>query len=679
MLTYQNIKNNSTRSLDCKIYRDEYWDFMLYRGEAYGCYNVDNQLLADFSSLHIEDGILYSTVTWKDAVNDGVLMEDIGFTGIDNGLIQFRKDRITNQQFLDILTGSTYEINEGDMRLFLTPVTGNTLDFDYPMYYNDEEHCIEFKGGFYQGFYKLHGFDYQTLPNGPTTEWGLYFKLRPRTDYEVGIRTLNYIHPENNGIFFYMGTRAENKFCELYKMDSAVTETLKRQSVMTDGYFAPNTCDTSGDTVDLQNKVIHVKDYLADLEEKEKPNRCKMDYYNDDCKDCHHENPISYFDDNYIDEKSMDFCWEEKEKPQPEPKPKPKPKKYTPHYDCECQITSIPDFNWHVSEIYDYKYDEDSHCCDSNKCKPKPKPPKPDCADYFGDGYVYETVCADSNKSVAEEYFGNDVDINEDELTDSFGRLVTKKGYYEIESDNKFLMFDRTPDGFTVRSWIEGTKVTLTGRQDWSNINYFPIMNRTATGYTVKDIYKYQEENSIPYNIYKDIKNNAFALRVTENGAIGYKYSILDCKSENDQYYTVEEQYSKDGLIKPDEWSTVYVRIVVLNPSRNKCDRYRSKRKIKLYFYVNGFLVFISKELPMFNFRELDDVYQKQEAVPYSISLGGGTQGLLEAILPDYYKLSDYIFPIEKSYCGTFLGDIKDFRIYDGFVNFTIINNDFMC
>ncbi len=74
MLTYQNIKNNSTRSLDCKIYRDEYWDFMLYRGEAYGCYNVDNQLLADFSSLHIEDGILYSTVLWKAAVNDGVLM-----------------------------------------------------------------------------------------------------------------------------------------------------------------------------------------------------------------------------------------------------------------------------------------------------------------------------------------------------------------------------------------------------------------------------------------------------------------------------------------------------------------------------------------------------------------------------------------------------------------------------
>ena len=94
---------------------------------------------------------------------------------------------------------------------------------------------------------------------------------------------------------------------------------------------------------------------------------------------------------------------------------------------------------------------------------------------------------------------------------------------------------------------------------------------------------------------------------------------------------------------------------------------------MKLYFYVNGFLVFISKELDEFNFRELNDTYQKQEGVPYSISLGGGTQGLLESILPDYYNTPDYIFPIEKDFCGTFLGDIKSFKIIDGNVNFFTI------
>lgn len=677
MLTYQNIKNNSTRSLDSKLYRDEYWDFMLYRGEVFGCYDVSNQLLADFSSLYIEDGILYSTVTWEDAVNNGVLMEDIGFTGIDNGLIHFRKDRISNRDFLKILTGSTYEINSGDTRLFFSPITGNTLDFDYPMFYNSEEKYIAFQGGFYQGFYKLFGFDYQTLPNGPDTEWGLYFKIRPRTDYEVGIRTVNHIHPENNGIFFYMGTRAENKFSHLYKMDDELSESLKRESVMTDGYFAPYTCDISGDTVDLQNKIIHVKDYLADLTEDEKKHDCMVQYYDDDCKECHKRNPISYFDDDYIDVDSMDFCWEPEPQPEPKPKPKPKPKRI-PQVDCECDITSIPEFNLHISNIYEYKYDEDSHCCGS-KDKPCPPKPKDDCDNYFGPDYIKEVVCADSDKSIDEEYFADDADIKENEISDSFGHLITKKGYYEIESDNKFLMFDRTKDGFTVKNWIEGTTVTLTGRQDWANINYFPIMNRTCTGYTVDNIYKYHEDNVIPYNIYKDIKNNAFCLRITENGAVGYKYSVLDCNADNEQHYTVEEEYSKDGLIKPDEWNTVYVRIVIINPSKLKCDPNKGKRRMKLYFYVNGFLVFISKELPEFNFRQLDDTYQKQEAVPFSMSLGGGSQGLLETILPDYYKQSEYIFPIEKSFCGTFLGDIKDFRIYNGFVNYTIINNDFNC
>ena len=91
--------------------------------------------------------------------------------------------------------------------------------------------------------------------------------------------------------------------------------------------------------------------------------------------------------------------------------------------------------------------------------------------------------------------------------------------------------------------------------------------------------------------------------------------------------------------------------------------------------YVNGFRIFISKELDTFVFKALDEVYQKQEAVPYSISLGGGSLGLLETILPNYYAISDYVLPIEKDFCGTFLGDIKCFKIYQGFINYSAIAN----
>ena len=651
-MTYQNILNNNVRSIDCKLLEDEYFDYMLYKGEVYGSNNISEMTIANFSCpFLIENGVLYSTSTWVDAKNNGVLLEDIGFTGPDNGFISFRKDRISNKDYLDILTGSTYEIEEDDTRLFLSPITGNTLNFDYPMFLDeDETGCfLALQGGFYQGFYKLFGKEwcYQTLPNGPDYEWNLYFDIRPRSDYEVGVTTVNHIHPENKGIFFYLGTRAENKFWSLYKTDEEVTNPLKRIPD-DDNYTNAEICGEESDTDFNKINVVH-EDYMADEPE---------------------EIPESYFEDDYMISASTDDCpctaqhlAEEQNKHK--------------NYDFDNGYLSEDDnddVTFTISDIYEYKYQEDSNCCEKGlNCGTSDYKEPYKCDNFFQDDF-YNDECYNGPKAIEDEYLGQDADIVEDDITDSFGHALTKKGYYEIESDNKFLMFDRTKDGFTVNNWIEGTKVTLTARQDWANINYFPIMNRTCTGYTVDNIYKYQEENSIPYNIYKDIKNNAFCLRITDDGAIGYRYSVLDCEAENEQHYAVREEYSKPGVVKIDEWNKIVVKIAILNPMVSN-GKYINKghRKMKLYFYVNGFLVFISKELDEFNFRELNDTYQKQEGVPYSISLGGGTQGLLESILPDYYNTPDYIFPIEKDFCGTFLGDIKSFKIIDGNVNFFTI------
>lgn len=627
MMTNQNIRLNNVRSLDARLLNDEYFDYMLYKGGVYGVYDPSNQLIADFSCpFDIENDKLYSTAKWSDAVNNGVEMEDIGFTGMDNGFIKFRKDRISNKEFLDLLTASTYSIEEDDDRLFLSPVTGNTLTFEYPMeIVNDDKNCyIAFKGGFYQGFYKLYGFDYQVLPNGVDVEWNLNFKIRPRSDYEVGKKTVNFIHPENKGIFFFMGTRAENKFWNFYKTDSAVTETFKKESSLNDGYF------DSGETYEKQYSA---NDYL--------------DYNDSGYSETIEETTDDYNDDGYFanDEEYTKPCsgsCEEKK--------------------CECSGKS-GEIKYTISDFFAYKYQETSNC-GCGDCKKEDKPcgckekEKQDCSHYYQDGY-----------------FEKDITINASALTDSFGHEFLKKGYYEIESDNKFLMFDRTPEGFNVHNWVEGTTVTLTGRQNWANINYFPIMNRTCTGYTVKNIDEYQEENSTYYNVYKDIKNNVFALKITENGAIGYKYGILDCDADNEQHYTVIEEYTKDGMVKYDEWNDITVKFTILNPSKAKCDPYKGKRKMKISIYVNGFLKLISKELNEFNFRELDDVYQKQEGVPFNISLGGGTQGLLESIMPDYYSSSESILPIEKDFCGTFLGDIESFRFYDGALSYFVAKN----
>ena len=135
----QNIKINNVRSLDCKVLLDEYYDFMLYKGEAEGIGIGDGCLAADFSDFDIDEaGRIHS------------------LSSIDNGFIRFRKDVVSNRGFMEILTGSTYHIDSADTRLFLSPVTGNTLDYIYPMCaVTDDEGRVEYlslNGGFYQGF-----------------------------------------------------------------------------------------------------------------------------------------------------------------------------------------------------------------------------------------------------------------------------------------------------------------------------------------------------------------------------------------------------------------------------------------------------------------------------------------------------------------------------------------------
>jgi hypothetical protein len=244
------------------------------------------------------------------------------------------------------------------------------------------------------------------------------------------------------------------------------------------------------------------------------------------------------------------------------------------------------------------------------------------------------------------------------------------------------VFFNRTETGFTVDNWIDGARVILNGIKK-KNINYFPWLNRTKTGFTVDNIDQLQDyidriegkteeelEKETQNEILKDVRNNVFALRVTPDGAIGYRYGILDCDAED--HYSVLEEYSLSGIVESDKWNSVNVRFAILNPTNDKCDT--RPRKMKIMIYVNGYLKFISKELDALSFKELNDIYEKQEGVPYNISLGGGAIGLLEALYPKFCDINKFS-PIEKDFCGTFIGDIKDFKMYMGFIDYCAIKN----
>lgn len=75
----------------------------------------------------------------------------------------------------------------------------------------------ELYGGFYQGFYKLNGYDYEVFPERVNKGWSVEMMLKPRTFEEHSLNPnteqyLNNIYPSNSGTFFYFGTRAENKY-----------------------------------------------------------------------------------------------------------------------------------------------------------------------------------------------------------------------------------------------------------------------------------------------------------------------------------------------------------------------------------------------------------------------------------------------------------------------------------
>ena len=155
---------------------------------------------------------------------------DIGLTGIDNGLVPQMTGETINYT-MGLFTGSSkWDRYYYDRRQKLINITGytnppnerfsgNTLETVYNMvsvelgsvgYYN------QLYGGFYQGFFKLFGYDYETFPTRTNEGWTVEMLLRARQEDQYvptsGQTTLNTVYPENKNTFFYFGTRAENKF-----------------------------------------------------------------------------------------------------------------------------------------------------------------------------------------------------------------------------------------------------------------------------------------------------------------------------------------------------------------------------------------------------------------------------------------------------------------------------------
>ena len=648
-----NIFNHNRLPFNFRLDRSEYWDFFLsqpsYGSDGTGDGLADGCLISYIDTTDpdcVWFDSLYSKADyfWDKAVNNGLSLKNIGYTGVDNGLINYLKDRISNEEFLKLFNDSEFKIEKNDLRLLLNKVYGNNQIFSYSNDIVEEDGMLvsRLNGGFYQGFFRAND-DYKVLPKNIGD--GITFEVvLKKHDFDSdGKYRLNDRYNKNKGIFLYLGTRAENKWRKEY--------TTEFEPGKIDNGFMDNEYVDSeySDSDSLNSGYIKPFKDLYAVEE--------------------------YFSDGYLTDECTDCCCKDNNnvKPTTSSVPSSMPKFTYPEalnvYEDNAVWFDQNGHLWIENEMFTTRRNYGKHCTNSKKRKCN-------CNEYFSNEYITDDYYSDScdcTMYVNEEYLKQEVQIDTDE------ELFTKDGYSirqtnikEYKSDNKFLMFDRTCDGFTTDNWVEGTEVIIKDILTPKMKNYFLLFDRTCNGYTTETINKLKSEESKKYDILNDLYRNAIAFQITDDGKIGYKYLLKDC--ENDNAYTIESEWSCENVIQDDTWNTVTIKIIPITKKYDECsDSTSSSDKMKIIIYVNGKLKFISKELPILNLKNLNDVYGKQEGVPFNISLGGGTQGLCDVIYLNYRELPKYILPLEKEFAGTFIGYIKALRIYNCGITFSEI------
>jgi hypothetical protein len=249
------------------------------------------------------------------------------------------------------------------------------------------------------------------------------------------------------------------------------------------------------------------------------------------------------------------------------------------------------------------------------------------------------------------------------------GFQINYQNIYDIPTDNKYLLFNRTPSGHVVSSFNTNDDYHITGKTQ-ENLNYYLYMNRTETGYTASNVNDLTGLTK-PYTMIDDIVNNNIAFRIKDDGSIGYRMINKNCTGETG--YSIDEEYSSVNVVRDSELTFINVRVIMGDYSQ--CGD--ANRTFKLWFYVNGKLVFVSKELPELILRALSDRSEKQETIPYNISFGGGSQGLSDMIGFNTGYSTQFLFPIEQNFAGSFIGTIYKFKIYYGKMDYSKIRNNF--
>jgi hypothetical protein len=591
---------------------------------------------------------------------------DIGLTGIDNGLVTKMSGEtiyFTNGLYDDSLK---FDRLHFDRRLKMFQVTGYTetnhrfsgipkttlyevvskTDPTFGKYH-------ELYGGFYQGFYKLFGYDYDIFPERMNKGWSVEMVIKPRLvdQYfpDPDETTLNEIYPENKNIFFYFGTRAENKF---YHHADGSPNCFTGYTRVTSGLTKVETCGCCN-TYTNNSRCIYVY-----------PPRSvdnKHDYHlNYGCNLCNGDYEKKLTCGCNCGEEPCAICgWECQTHICPTvfvtPTPTPTP---TVEQGCYCTPTPTPSFTpTKTAENCLLPPVCTPSCTGCNTCN--------DCLD-----------CYDCLNCPPTGFTSIEDTCEKDPLFDSLSNAFSLK----LCGDPKNPKIGVKVLKITGDCQTSGTCVTG---------------QTYVTGYTISEycspngIYDYCADKCSPFfDVEKWFTINVVWSRYTYLDTCDLKYrGGLDDITKREYLDSLANDTIKlitvpitSGKKEPE-----MIELVNLNQKWLDDKKYRMGR---LRIYVNGKPFYTIEDFEEIIPRALNTDKERQLGVPFNISWGGGTQGLHENLTfsSTTYPYNNYIqdpelFPenilsgttfagmktnilLEQNFGGTFEGGISQFRMY---------------
>jgi hypothetical protein len=208
----------------------------------------------------------------------------------------------------------------------------------------------------------------------------------------------------------------------------------------------------------------------------------------------------------------------------------------------------------------------------------------------------------------------------------------------------------------------------LNGGQDW-----FSLSQRTTIGgfspfkdceciCPNTDTPKTSITSGTSYNYCSQLGENALGFRITEDGRLGWRKVSITGECRNNKFTitgeTIEEEYTKTSVIPTGNTASLFQVVYIQGGEKNGLPAGTLK------MFINGRLVLKSKEFIGIQLRALNEWSDKQEGVPYNISWGGGTQGLVESQTFGGPDPKDSGLMLERNFGGSFLGQLSQLRFY---------------